>query len=1677
MTTRHVYARGQQSNRLTIFKTLSARIRGAKTELSDLGVEEGEFTETTSQLRDLVKSLTGFDIQKDENTYKDIYDILLGIGKEWKNLTDLEQASLAEKLAGKRGANTLFAVLNNVEGLEAAYATAQGAAGSAAREQENYAQSVQYSIDRAKASLQELAVNFLSSDLLKGLIEAANQLLQIVNDIVGSIGSVPSIITSLVGIDLAKGALGNQGVLASIFSGVAATKGVATNNFGANLAAAFKKPVAETAKDVATEGVKVATETVTEEMGPSVAEVLAGAAPAVAEGAKGAGEAIGNAVNEGANGALKAGAAGLSASAIAGLTALAAAASIAIYAYFKERHDKMIEDARAAGEEWTKTQSSLSDLASQYESLRTKLDHEALTEEERIATKQQIYDIQKQITEQYGYQNDSLDLINGRLKDQLALFNDIKQKQADQLLLDNYDEYNTLRKDMTKDREYTVDRYEVNDTDLQKIIDRQFRELGIQERYDQRGNIDYVFSGNYQEIASDVAALTARLEEQKDAFKADSREAKQLQKVIDRVRKATSAATKFVSENAESYQRYLSLEFAKRGGVEIGDQFEGAIEWLNNAFLSGDTTQIQEALSTYQQTENALSEFVKNNAESLQGFDYVQYFDQLREGINSAAAEVYAFETALRGEGMGLSLTEMLLGANGAIDVEQTAQIRERMGEIIAVMGEELSSMELDEVDIERLLDNKNIGAKTNKALKIIKPLQDAFGGIWDESATGQANKTNFINALTRSGRVAMSTASQVEVASANMAASFKTSSESAKTFGSTMSTLESLISGVTTGVSLSAETIESLFSDDSDLKDYAAAIEFVNGTYQLNAEKVREIAAAKGEEAIATNEANKVAAQNEYLENSKKIQELNNAIALNISLNGRSREEMLADVQTLEARNDEIVNTCNGYDAMNQSIREATGAYQAWKASQNASTSGDMFSDALSALEVIQKTFDPESDTYMLWGEGNTHYQGALDLLVPEEVAEKGHEAVKEYYDAMSYMFTKDEEGLYKDFNPIGFLDKAVERGLMSYDPNTDKYELIGAQTMQDFADGMDLVLPVVQAAFGKLNMYEGVSFNWASDAVDTFGDLAIKAEQAKDVLGGMWTKTQAIRIDYSDIEGLDNKLKVINQDIVTATRYRATLEVDSDEWNAAGDLIAYYINQKNILQQPLVLSLNRDELTETQADVVSMIDELQSRLSQKELLLTLDPEADTSKVEENINAAWQNILEHSSEISSTLGIDFGELYDSDSLDIDSFLSKLQEQTPEVLLDLGFTPESLEAAKTIAEDVSPGLDEDSLEGLEQEFSNLIALKESLTSSASISITTSITGLSYVQRELDNFFERNKNRVIQVGVQPATSLSSQPSGRGQTTQYSLSGSRKHKLNGTAHASGTAKAHGDWGAESNQRVLIGELGPEIVVDPHTGKWRTYGDNGAEFAYIPKDAIVFNHKQTEGLLQRGFVNSRATARNGSAFVSGTAKASSSSMYMDYDWYMSTGNYVAAQKAYDAAAKAAVAEKKAAEARAKAAAASTNAATSRSMGASGSALRRNLSGGYSSSGSGSSGGSGGGGGGGGSSAAEKAQEEIKDWVEVLLQRIARLFENFKNMSEYWATYNNQLRELNSAIAQARTNIEKNKAAYKRYIQEANSVGLSEAYMSKVRNGELDIETITDEDLKNKIDQYTEW
>lgn len=182
-----------------MWRTVSARLRGAETELKEMGEDTDGLVKSTSKLRELVKGITGFDIMVDKNTFKDIYDIVLGIGKEWQSLNDIDRAALLEALSGKQQSNALAATLNNVNILEKAYKEATDAEGSAMREQKKYQESVQYSIERTKASLEELSNDFMSSNFLKGIIDFGDGAINVLDNLLSTLGSFPTVIGSIMG--------------------------------------------------------------------------------------------------------------------------------------------------------------------------------------------------------------------------------------------------------------------------------------------------------------------------------------------------------------------------------------------------------------------------------------------------------------------------------------------------------------------------------------------------------------------------------------------------------------------------------------------------------------------------------------------------------------------------------------------------------------------------------------------------------------------------------------------------------------------------------------------------------------------------------------------------------------------------------------------------------------------------------------------------------------------------------------------------------------------------------------------------------------------------------------------------------------------------------------------------------------------------------------------------------------------------------------------------------------------------------------------------------------------------------------------------------------------------------------------------------------------------------------
>ena len=192
----------------TTLKTVSMYLRAAKTEAEEAGESTDGMANSVSELRDEILDLTGqkVDIQIDENTFKSTYQILQELSQVWDSLTDISQANLLEMIGGKRNANVVSALLENFSVAEKALKSSMDSAGSALAENEKHLESINGKIEIFKAAFQELAMNFISSDFVKGIVDFGTGLLEVLNavaklmDALGGLNTVLYVTLSMLAI-------------------------------------------------------------------------------------------------------------------------------------------------------------------------------------------------------------------------------------------------------------------------------------------------------------------------------------------------------------------------------------------------------------------------------------------------------------------------------------------------------------------------------------------------------------------------------------------------------------------------------------------------------------------------------------------------------------------------------------------------------------------------------------------------------------------------------------------------------------------------------------------------------------------------------------------------------------------------------------------------------------------------------------------------------------------------------------------------------------------------------------------------------------------------------------------------------------------------------------------------------------------------------------------------------------------------------------------------------------------------------------------------------------------------------------------------------------------------------------------------------------------------------------
>ena len=247
------------------------------------------------------------------------------------------------------------------------------------------------------------------------------------------------------------------------------------------------------------------------------------------------------------------------------------------------------------------------------------------------------------------------------------------------------------------------------------------------------------------------------------------------------------------------------------------------------------------------------------------------------------------------------------------------------------------------------------------------------------------------------------------------------------------------------------------------------------------------------------------------------------------------------------------------------------------------------------------------------------------------------------------------------------------------------------------------------------------------------------------------------------------------------------------------------------------------------------------------------------------------------------------------------------------------------------------------------------------------------------------------------------------------------GGRTFQLyNGTAHALGTAYARGtsgNWGVPEDQDALTGELGEELVV--RNGHFFTVGSESAEMVHLQKGDIVFNADQTKQIFEKGRIINGS--RRGRAHADGTAYSAGSG------GRRRTNAVVANSKT------------------------SNNSSSNNNNKKSSNNKSSNNN---------------------------SNDPEKMDWIAIAIERIEQQIDELNDVVDsVYRSWSDRNKALTKEIKAVSDEIAIQQAGYKRYLKEAESIGLSETYAKKVREGTIDIQKITDEKLKKKIDEYQQW
>lgn len=1047
----------------------------------------------------------------------------------------------------------------------------------------------------------------------------------------------------------------------------------------------------------------------------------------------------------------------------------------------KEQIDEM-------GQALDNTASSIDSYKSKITDLKDSIDSGTLSEQEAYQARKDLLEIQDELIQKYPEEASGIDLLNGSLETQLDLLNGITEAKARAYLSENNDIIQKSYEEMTKQRTYKstgFDNYLEADSNDMSEIEK------IAQKYADKGLAFAQYGSEKNGKARYDIEVTADVSQAKDAIDDFYNDVQKSNLISDDAKEALSSRLSQWSNEAKGIVDEYG-DYAKQAAkyeIQLNDTWsktysdlEEAQETYNDAVAKNDDKAIAAALK---KVKAAQDEFANTDIDN----SFVQQYMQTQADQLDSATKLQAVQAGLSETFKGT--TSNYKSLNDYLDV--TDHKAEQLTDSITYNLNELKG--LDDIDILNIGSLEKAGSASKNYTDEQIASYNRLKGVADQLGVSM---DDLIDIFVKIGLV---TSDNIKYTNEFTSSALTMATAASKA----ISSVTSILNSQGTGVNVDTDSYSELIKDNAE---YAAALQYSNGTMQLNREMAQQLTEAKVKESEAYI---KVA----YSQNQVKYEKVKNDLSYytdevrkSIEADADKLKQFDEEKAALESQSQALRDNCRSLQMQYSALMQASSAYQDWLNAQNATESGDMYDSAIEAKKALAEGLKNGKI-------GTVKWQAASEFLIPDDYEGTAAEYIKK----LNRYFKQASDGSDDGSGINNFITDSLKAGLMKQESDSS-IKILADKTTEDFAKELKLSPDAVQSIFGEMQEY-GWTFDWGSMLGDPITNYKMQLDDIKDQMADLEPDSEAWQVLDARAEELESALDGLYQ--------RSGLDQLADT-----------------VQQAKDNGVELSESAQQAADALDSAGRVQNELD------IYDKQQEINEQQQNLTntSDFENLANLNQEMTELLQKrqQMGEPTDTE---IELYLNQHADANGDIPSDV---VEKMKNAGVIKVDTEADKSQ-----LEQASDELDALNGKAKTPVKVTVNSSdaMTKISNLGTAIANLI---KDYTINIKVNQSSSNSGSSGKNQKSTPYVA---QYHGING---------AYG--GAFAGGRTLVGELGNELVVNPHSGKWYTVGDNGAEFVDLPKDAIVFDHSKTKKLLDQGFIGGR-----GVALASGTAMDSGS------------------------------------------------------------------------------------------------------------------------------------------------------------------------------------------------------